>query len=192
MESNTLDDLIKKGEDIYNNLSCYYGTYSFGDCAQYGIWSKTVIRYLCNNYKGDRCINDFEELTNEIAKSGVDKVLFSQLVGVLHACNKIPDMIEQSPLKNSLVPISLTNNINQTQSQDQTQEQNLAINIFIESIKDELTGKQQKEIKEIIGNEPNPTQARTKILDKIKSFGSDVISNIVANIITNPAIWGSF
>ena len=49
-----------------------------------------------------------------------------------------------------------------------------------------------EEIKEIITNEPNPIQAKTKLIDKIKSFGSDVTSNIIANIITNPAIWGNF
>lgn len=34
--------------------------------------------------------------------------------------------------------------------------------------------------------------ARERIIDKLKSFGSDVLSNIVANVITNPSIWAQF
>ena len=32
--------------------------------------------------------------------------------------------------------------------------------------------------------------ARSGILAKLKEFGADVASNIVANILTNPMIWG--
>ena len=47
-----------------------------------------------------------------------------------------------------------------------------------------LTGKQYKEIKEIVKIESNPSQAKTKLVDKIKVFGVDVTSNIISNIIT--------
>ena len=33
-------------------------------------------------------------------------------------------------------------------------------------------------------------KARPGIIEKLKSFGADVVSNIVANLLTNPAIWG--
>ena len=32
-------------------------------------------------------------------------------------------------------------------------------------------------------------KARPGIIEKLKSFGADVASNIVANLLTNPAIW---
>ena len=32
-------------------------------------------------------------------------------------------------------------------------------------------------------------KARPKIVDKLLSFGKDVASNIVANLLTNPSIW---
>ena len=32
-------------------------------------------------------------------------------------------------------------------------------------------------------------KAKPKVIDKLKSFGENVASNILANIITNPAIW---
>ena len=35
-----------------------------------------------------------------------------------------------------------------------------------------------------------PEEKKVKLIDKIKSFGSDIASNIVAGILTNPAIFG--
>lgn len=67
--------------------------------------------------------------------------------------------------------------------------QNQSFSLFFDSIKDEITGKQLRELKEIIANEPDLEKAKPKIIAKIKSFGSDICSNIIANIITNPAIW---
>lgn len=76
-------------------------------------------------------------------------------------------------------------NVNITQNQSQNQ----SFSLFFDSIKDEITGKQLRELKEIIAKEPDLEKAKPKIIEKIKSFGSDICSNIIANIITNPAIW---
>lgn len=83
--------------------------------------------------------------------------------------------------------ISVTNNL--TQSQQQEQSQQLVVEIFMEAIKDELTGKQQKEIKAILEEEKDVEKAKPKLIDKLKSFGENVLSNIVANVITNPKVW---
>ena len=77
-------------------------------------------------------------------------------------------------------------NVNQNQSQSQT----VNINIIWEAIKDELTGKQVKEVEEILQSDEKPEIKKNMMLEKIKSFGSDVASNIIAGIITNPALWG--
>lgn len=74
-------------------------------------------------------------------------------------------------------------------SQSQTQSQSVAIDIFLESIKDEIPGKYFKELKAIAKEEPDAAKARSRILDIVKGFGEDVLSNIVVNIITNPNIW---
>lgn len=68
----------------------------------------------------------------------------------------------------------------------------MALNIFLDAISDELTGKQIKEIKEIMAQEKDIEKAKPKIIEKISSFGLNVASNIIANIITNPNIWNSF
>lgn len=92
--------------------------------------------------------------------------------------------------KTEKTPAIINNNMSQTQNQSQTQK--IAISIFLESIKDELTGRQMKEIKEIVEQEEDVNQAKPKIIEKLKSFGGDVLSNIIANIITNPTILASF
>ena len=64
--------------------------------------------------------------------------------------------------------------------------------MFLEAIKDDLTGRQIKELKEVVDESGGDKEkARNGIIAKLKSFGSDVASNIVANIITNPMIWAN-
>ena len=66
----------------------------------------------------------------------------------------------------------------------------MAVEMFLDAIKDDLTGKQIKELKKIINEAGDDKEkARSGIISKLKSFGSDVVANIVANIITNPMIW---
>ena len=63
--------------------------------------------------------------------------------------------------------------------------------LFVEAIKDDLTGRQIKELKAVVAEADNDLQkARPGILAKLKEFGADVASNIVASLLTNPMIWG--
>lgn len=80
--------------------------------------------------------------------------------------------------------IKINNTLNQTQV--------VEFNLFVEIIKDELTGRQIKEIKDIVEDESNQEVKKTKIIEKLKSFGGDILSNIIANIITNPNIYSNF
>lgn len=77
-------------------------------------------------------------------------------------------------------------NISVNQSQNQT----VNVNVIWESIKDELTGKQLKEVEEIIDDNDEPESKKKRIFEKLKSFGADVASNIIAGLLTNPAIYG--
>ena len=80
-------------------------------------------------------------------------------------------------------------NVSVSQNQEQRQHQDVIINILLDAIKDELTGRQRKEILEIAKKSETPEEARKGIFEKIKEFGSDVSANIVANIVTNPDVW---
>ena len=70
-----------------------------------------------------------------------------------------------------------------------TQNQTVNIHLLISALEDELTGTQLREVKEIMKSKENVDVKKSKILEKIKSFGGDVASNILANILTNPNIW---
>jgi hypothetical protein len=91
--------------------------------------------------------------------------------------------------QNSSLKIDKSVNITNTMSQNQSQNQSIDVNVILDLLKNELTGKQYKEIEAIAQKEIEPKKALTKIIDKLKSFGEGVLASIVANIITNPNIW---
>jgi histone acetyltransferase (RNA polymerase elongator complex component) len=117
----------------------------------------------------------------------------------LKVCQKVAtDMIRNiiEELKEFGIPeiknedINDTNGINITLNQQQSQQQIVNFSIFIEALQEELTGKQLKEIQEILDNkEEKPEVKKTKIIDKLKSFGENVASNILAGVLTNPQLW---
>jgi hypothetical protein len=71
-----------------------------------------------------------------------------------------------------------------------TQNQTVNITLLISALEDELTVSQLREVKGLMKTEEPKSEKKRKIIDKIKSFGGDVASNILANILTNPNIWG--
>lgn len=191
----TLDDIINEGKEIRQLISYIpangyirtFSAYKITDRPKYEKWKNLVIRFLSASYPGDRCINDFESKVELFKKKYFDPAVFDDILGLLESCKAIPilPIIERTPNIDKSVNV----NVNQSQSQSQTQEQKQVVEIFLEAIKDELTGKQFKELKEIAKQEPNPEKAKTKVLDKIKSWSGDVLANVVANIVTNPTVW---
>ena len=109
-------------------------------------------------------------------------------------CNKQASEIIKgliSDLKNFGLPENTKNESNGINiSVNQSQNQSVQIHFFWESIKDELNGKQIKELEEIVNENLPVENKKNKIAEKLKSFGGDVLTNIVANILTNPNIFG--
>jgi len=178
-----INDLIQEGNSFYFSKNDF--DERINDSVKYAKWKEKCKRYLNINYKGDKYIESFEEKCNEYENS----YTHNELVGILEAFCDMPILILK-PIENGKDSGTVVNvNQNQNQHQLQTQSQEIAINIFLEAIKYELTGKQLKEIKAIITEEPEPEKAKSKVMEKLKSFGENVLSNIVANVITNPSIW---
>lgn len=191
----TLSSLINEGKEIKTLISYVpaprgvlrmYSDYSISDLPRYEVWKNLVIRFLSANYPGDRCIDDFEAKLKDFSKH-YSPSYFDGLIGILESCIAIPVLPKQERALS--VDKSVHVNVNQSQNQSQSQEQNQVIDLFLEAIKDEITGKQLKELKSIAQEEPNPEKAKSKILDKVKSWGEGISASIVANIITNPTIW---
>ena len=185
----TIDELIEEGSkfevkttDFHfgekNGINIIYEPTSYienGDA--FFAWIEKSKRFIASQYPNDRAINDFEKYASELNKQSLPK-----MVALLKSLKEIPmPCLAKSDDKKGVV-VSV--------SQTQTQQQN--ISFVLDSIKDVLTENQFKEVEKIAKEESDSKKAKSKILEKMKSFGSDVLSNIVANLITNPNIWSQF
>ena len=187
----TLEMLISELKEMIPTLQysdSFVPYYEYNDMGKYEKWLAAAKRFLSIHFPNDKYVLEFEGTS----KKNLWPDQQNQLLAILEALASMPTVIpvESKAQNKRTEPITINNTINNSNCQSQSQEQSIAINMFYEAIKDNLTGKQVKEIKEILTEAANDKeQARKSIIEKLKSFGSDVASNIVANIITNPMIW---
>lgn len=199
-EEITLESLIQEQKERIQQLqfkpepprsigfSCYY----YIDNEGYQKWLATTKRYLGINFPNDKDISEFDSVSREKLSPPQQK----KLLAILEAFALLPDIItdpyvEKNGKDREAINVTTTINNSNHQAQNQSQEQNWVVELFIDAIKDDLTGHQIKELKQIVVAADNDLQkARPGIIDKLKSFGLDVTSNIIANILTNPIIWG--
>ena len=147
-------------------------------------WRENAKRFLEINFTGDSYIDDFKETCDKKITPNQQ----NKLLAILEAFEKYPQVIERSKMLNQSANINIHSNISNTNSQNQSQSQE--IKILLNCLEDELSVKQLKELKQVVDEEKGDLEkAKPKVIDKIKSFGENVASNILANIITNPAIW---
>jgi hypothetical protein len=66
--------------------------------------------------------------------------------------------------------------------------QSVNINFIIDSLKEELNGKEIRELKEAYSSGTTQEEKRNKVIIKLKEFGSDLVTNVLASIVTNPTI----
>lgn len=175
-----IDELITQGETLRASLkkveSRWMSWYEYTNHGAFQEWAQKTVRFLYTHFDGDVKIEEFEKLASQgPCPKGHDKLL-----AILKAFKEIPQAITLP--KEHHGGIVITNSNTQSQQQEQT------VDIFIEAIADELTGKQMKELKAALAEEKRG--AKGTLIEKVKSFGLDTLSNILANIVTNPAIWG--
>ena len=160
--------------------------YYYQNQQNYENWLARTRRYLSIHFTNDKQVLEFDA----ISRNQLSRVQQEKMLAILEALALLPKVIMTSQIGtgNNTDKMSIT--INNTNTQSQSQEQSLAVQLFIEAIKDDLTGRQIKELKAVVEEADNDLQkARPKILNKLKDFGIDVVSNIVTNIISNPDIW---
>jgi len=147
-------------------------------------WRENAKRFLEINFTGDSYIDDFKETCDKKITPNQQ----NKLLAILEAFEKYPQVIERSKMLNQSANINIHSNISNTNTQNQSQSQE--IKILLNCLEDELSVKQLKELKQVVDEEKGDLEkAKPKVIDKIKSFGENVASNILANIITNPTIW---
>ena len=202
MSDITLESLIQEHKERISSLKykpspqgCIgFGCYYYDNSESYQRWLATTKRFIGIMYPDDKDVNEFESISKE--KLGPEQQ--KRLLAILEAFAALPTVIPDNRTTQITEKkgkgkdaINVITTINNSNSQSQSQEQSLAVELFIEAIKDDLTGRQIKELKSVVAEADNNMQkARPSIIAKLKEFGADVASNIVANILTNPMIWG--
>lgn len=86
---------------------------------------------------------------------------------------------------------SLNVNVNQHNNQIQTTSVSINIDFILDVLKGELRASEIEQVKEILDSKDEPKEKKKKFIEKIKSFGNDVASNILANILTNSEIYSA-
>lgn len=186
-EDITLDSLINDGKNFKREMFKITYGYQHRDNEAFRAWLQTAKRFISYHYTGDIVVDEFEKEIINYGKSWAYPSSMDSLIGVLISCKHIPDVVKP---KTNPSNIGTQINMSNSQSQEQLQQQFQSAEIFLEAIKDDLTGRQIKELKQIVEEEEGDlAKAKPKLLDKLRSFGLSVTSNIIANIITNPSVW---
>lgn len=183
-EGNTFEIKHKAGsiEDAGCGMVKKVSGYYYLPCAdKFYVWIQKCRRFLKQNYPKDFSIDNFDNF-DDLDTEKITQNKIYELVGVLVALKEIPIICEAK----SNFPSSMqTINVNQTQSQAQKQNFEFVLQIM----KEELKGKDYKVIEEILNSTASKDVKRKEILAKLKDFGESTLSNIIANILTNIAIW---
>lgn len=91
--------------------------------------------------------------------------------------------------KNESSTLIVQNTNTQSQSQEQRQDVTLNFEFVVACLKNGLRDTEIEELKDILAAQEDSKVKKKKFSDKLLSFGSDVASNILANILTNSQVY---
>lgn len=177
-----IDSLISQGEKLTKTINYVpprngvirtFPLYRTSEKEGYQNWKSSAKRFIKTYFPSD--LEDFKASTKKLNPDNHQKMM-----GILRAIRLMPD----EPPKDERKSSGDTNiTINNTQQ--------IVLSLFTEAVKDEITGKEYKELKQILKNyELEPEKTTSKIKEKLKKMGADVLTNIISNILTNPNIYG--
>lgn len=163
----------------------------------FNLWQKSTVLTLVNIYnESDKRILSFENIRsyNHYGISGIDRFPNAKVEAKKILTSIIKDIQDFGIIKSSLESKvgGVNVNVNQFNTQNQSTNVNIDLKIILDVIKDELRGSEIVELKEILESKEEPKEKKKKFVDKIKSFGVDVSSNILANLLTNPMVFEQF
>lgn len=180
----TIDDLILEGEQFnIKHKPGYIEPAGFGllkqvssvsylpNADKFATWVQKCIRFIAQNFPDDIALEDFKNIVLEDLKQGT----IYKLVGTLKALKENPIICKPQIQLNSM------NTITVTQSQNQTQTNSL----ILDSLREELKGKEYNEIEEILSSNSSKEEKRNNIISRLKGFGENVAASIVATLLTN-------
>lgn len=182
-----IEELISKGKELQDSIYIsrqepFFTIYKSRKEEDYKKWLQSIKRLVDTMFPSS--IERLSPYENKISPEN-----HLEILGILEGIKNFPEEPKNEIKENDSDKITINNNQNNIQNNTQQ----VILNIFIDAIRDEITGKELKELKEIMKNyEKNPEETKSTLLEKIKGFGKDVLSNIMANIITNPDFYSAF
>lgn len=178
---NILNNLILEGERLTSKIMYVpsrqgvirlYSVYNINEKDEkekYQNWLSTSQRFIKTYFPSD--LDEIKEAGKKLSPCSHKKIL-----GILRAIKLLPEETRKLE-KNNGTQITINNS------------QQISINVFTEIIKDEVTGKEYRELKELLKQyEKEPEKTKPKLNERIKKLGNDVLANIVASVLTNPTI----
>lgn len=151
MSDITLESLIQEQKErlpYLRDVGDRFSYYEYPDMKAYHKWLATTKRYIEIQYPNDKYVVEFCEVSKQVTYPTQQQKLLAlleafALLPVVVPNNQTVSVSEKADISRDA--INVTTNINNTNSQSQNQEQSLAIQLFVEAIKDDLTGRQIKE-----------------------------------------------
>ena len=161
------------------------------DTEDFPVWQNTTAMSLEKIFGNNEAIEAFKEI--EASYWAVDSIIYQLDRAKRDSTNYLTTFIQEvkdfgakkSERKSTKGGIE----INLTQSNNQTQSVTVSLNIVFEALKDELRKSEIEELLEILNQEVDEKEKKKSFMEKIKSFGADVSSNVLATILTNPQVF---
>ena len=183
-----LKSLIKKQEEriptLRERVVGYRVNYYYPDMLAYYTWVHTVKRFLWEYFTGDESAEEFCKLSKE----SISLEQQEELLAILNAIAALPTIIKKDIQMKNEKETNIVVNVSNNNTQSQNQEQSMIVQQFLDAFRDELTGRQLKELKSVIEEAGNDLQkAKPNIIAKLMEFGGNVASNILATLLTNSA-----
>lgn len=180
-----IEDLILEGEKLSKSIEeidwteapPFNDRYKSNKEDEYQDWNSSAKIFIRNNNK-----EEYDEIKNVFEKINPEnhRIILASLKA-----------IRNFPKKHSKDTIIEKEKSLQNVYVYQNQQTNVSVNLIIEAFKSELNDNQRKEIQTIIDDkELEPEKKKSKIVEALKKFGGDAVSNILANILTNPSFFG--
>lgn len=176
---------IRDKIELINSLSNSY---------QFKNWQKTVSSTLTNIYTHRKdVVDNFESIkSTKVVYSGSNDRTYEAKVEVKEFLESIISDIQHFGIVQFIednIKDTISVNVNQHNEQNQSTQVSINLEYIIEVLKGELRTSEIDELKEILDADMEMKEKKKSFVDKIKSFGSDVASNILANILTNPMVY---
>jgi hypothetical protein len=162
---------------------------------QFENWKRTTSTTLSNIYANDGIrISKFESIMSKVRviSGNGERTPEAKIEAIEYLSSLISD-IEKFGLPHLISKHdALSINVHQHNEQNQSTQVSINFEYIVEILKGELRTSEIEELKEIIESEMEQKEKKKSFTDKIKSFGTDVSSNILASIFTNAQVYQKF